>query len=146
MTVSMKATGAIFNAGGTIAHDIIEQESTNMMRDIAKAGVERLQSMFQSRPTGVLLSVQEAGKGRASGARGTHYRDTIHALVSSRNVTIMDNNAVYGPWLEGTSSRNLTTRFKGYASFRKVQQWMETTAAASVVSKYETLLAARLNG
>lgn len=29
---------------------------------------------------------------------------------------------VYGPWLEGTGSRNAVTRFKGYRTFRIVQQ------------------------
>ena len=35
---------------------------------------------------------------------------------------IWDWNVIYGPWLEGTGSRNRTTRFKGYASFRKATQ------------------------
>lgn len=30
-----------------------------------------------------------------------------------------DNGVVYGPWLEGVSERNRSTRFKGYASFRR---------------------------
>ena len=29
---------------------------------------------------------------------------------------------VYGPWLEGVSSHNASTRFKGYAAFRKQTQ------------------------
>jgi hypothetical protein len=35
---------------------------------------------------------------------------------------IHDRGVVYGPWLEGTGSRNRTTRFKGYASFRRATQ------------------------
>lgn len=35
------------------------------------------------------------------------------------------NLATYGPWLEGTGSRNLTTRFKGYHSFRLAAQIMQ---------------------
>ena len=35
---------------------------------------------------------------------------------------VHDRGIIYGPWLEGTSSRNATTRFKGYASFRKATQ------------------------
>jgi hypothetical protein len=37
-------------------------------------------------------------------------------IVSNR----VENNVIYGPWLEGTGSRNRTTRFKGYFTFRKV--------------------------
>lgn len=32
---------------------------------------------------------------------------------------IHDRGIVYGPWLEGTSSRNARSKFKGYASLRK---------------------------
>jgi hypothetical protein len=40
-----------------------------------------------------------------------------------------DRNGVYGPWLEGTGSRNATTRFKGYASARRATQELERGAA-----------------
>jgi hypothetical protein len=32
---------------------------------------------------------------------------------------VHDRGIVYGPWLEGTGSRNRTTRFKGYHSFAR---------------------------
>lgn len=35
---------------------------------------------------------------------------------------VNDRGVIYGPWLEGTGSRNATTRFKGYASFRRAAQ------------------------
>lgn len=35
---------------------------------------------------------------------------------------VHDGNVIYGPWLEGTGSRNATTRFKGYHTFRQVTQ------------------------
>ena len=38
---------------------------------------------------------------------------------------VHDRGVVYGPWLEGVSSRNQTTRFKGYHSFRLATQDLE---------------------
>ncbi|HEX6970283.1 MAG TPA: hypothetical protein VF174_15920 [Micromonosporaceae bacterium] len=35
---------------------------------------------------------------------------------------IHDRGIVYGPWLEGVSSRNQVSRFKGYHSFRRATQ------------------------
>lgn len=35
---------------------------------------------------------------------------------------VHDRGIIYGPWLEGTSRRNQTTRFKGYASLRRAVQ------------------------
>lgn len=37
-------------------------------------------------------------------------------------VHVHDRGIIYGPWLEGTSKRNQTTRFKGYASLRRAVQ------------------------
>lgn len=35
---------------------------------------------------------------------------------------VHDRMGIYGPWLEGTGSRNRTTRFKGYRNFRTATQ------------------------
>jgi hypothetical protein len=35
---------------------------------------------------------------------------------------VHDRGIVYGPWLEGTSRRNQSTRFKGYAAFRRARE------------------------
>lgn len=43
---------------------------------------------------------------------------------------IHDRGIIYGPWLEGTGSRNRTTRFKGYASFRRAAQQLEGQVTA----------------
>lgn len=39
-----------------------------------------------------------------------------------------DSKIIYGPWLEGVGSKNKTTRFKGYFTFRKVKQRLEVRA------------------
>lgn len=52
---------------------------------------------------------------------------------------IWDRGMVYGPWLEGTGSRNRTTRFKGYRTYRIVVQKINARAQAigqSVVARY----------
>lgn len=50
----------------------------------------------------------------------TPYYET-QIMVENRvdDYVVHDRRIVYGPWLEGTSSRNHTTRFKGYASLRR---------------------------
>ena len=35
---------------------------------------------------------------------------------------VWDQKMIYGPWLEGVSRRNATTRFKGYSAFRYATQ------------------------
>jgi len=45
--------------------------------------------------------------------------------LSEAEGSVNDRGIIYGPWLEGTGSRNRTTRFKGYSSFRRAKQSTE---------------------
>jgi hypothetical protein len=54
-----------------------------------------------------------------------YYEGHVHAEQNQ----ITDDRVVYGPWLEGTGSRNHTTRFKGYATFRRTTQKIQARAA-----------------
>lgn len=57
---------------------------------------------------------------------------------------VTDHGVVYGPWLEGTGSRNKTTRFKGYQSFRKARQTLERRAGDIAQAVVDSLVR-RLN-
>jgi hypothetical protein len=53
----------------------------------------------------------------------TPYYETQIMVQEMGDVRVVhDRDIVYGPWLEGVSSRNSETRFKGYAAFRKSRQ------------------------
>ncbi len=53
---------------------------------------------------------------------GNYRRNINGEILANGNGLVHDNNVVYGPWLEGVSSRNASTRFKGYHMFRNAQQ------------------------
>lgn len=68
-----------------------------------------------------------------------YYRLQVEAQRSHPNWKITDNGVIYGNWLEGTSSRNRTTRFKGYATFRRTTQLIQSravTIACSVLRRH----------
>lgn len=48
-----------------------------------------------------------------------HYESRIQTERAGAERAVTDGGIVYGPWLEGVSERNRTTRFKGYATFRR---------------------------
>lgn len=76
----------------------------------------------------------------------TPYYETQVTLDAGGNDAIVhDRGVIYGPWLEGTGSRNKTTRFKGYASFRKATQ---STAAKvmALVAPHVRSAVTRLGG
>jgi hypothetical protein len=57
-----------------------------------------------------------------------YYQSKIRVTGRRREYRLDDSGVVYGPWLEGTSRRNQTTRFKGYSTFRRVKQRLDTQA------------------
>lgn len=70
-----------------------------------------------------------------------HYEAQIqHRVTGELHAQVDDDGVVYGPWLEGTSSRNQTTRFKGYASFRKAAQELDARTERRLPVKAETLI------
>ena len=117
--VKIELKGPIFKQ----APQQIQKLGNRIVEDMVKKGEARLTLMLRPRPGGVYLSVAQAGKGKASTG---HYRRNLNTMVSGLRGTITDGGVIYGPWLEGVGSRNATTRFKGYASFRRVGQWMES--------------------
>ena len=119
MHVEIKATGFLFEGK---AGAVINKAIDGTIVELVQLGEQRLDLMLRPRPAGVYLSIAEARRGQASTG---HYRRSIHAVASHLHGIITDSGVVYGPWLEGVSSRNATTRFKGYSSFRRVGQTLE---------------------
>lgn len=70
----------------------------------------------------------------------TPYYETQVTIEAARDdLVVHDRGVIYGPWLEGVSSRNASTRFKGYAAFRKATQRLQTKApqlAQRLLPKY----------
>ena len=93
-----------------------------IVQAVVEEGEQELDRVLKKRPVGVYLSIAEAGKGKAS--IGT-YASNVHGRVKNLHGRIDDGGSLYGPWLEGVGRRNLTTRFKGYASFRKTSQYLQ---------------------
>lgn len=59
--------------------------------------------------------------------------------IQTEGNRVADGNVIYGPWLEGVGSRNKSTRFKGYFTFRRVTQILRAKSskvAERVLPKY----------
>lgn len=98
---------------------------------VAKEGASRAREYLTA-------STEEGTTGRAE--RAVTYTDHSVVMVSGKYVmpvvvddprtylVVTSSLASYGPWLEGTGSRNQTTRFKGYRSFQMAAQLMQSFA------------------
>lgn len=101
MTVELQRKGPIAEGRGpkivNLMCDDVADELGQLVFDAVKARL----SQVLVHPTGYYES------------RVTHERSHDAFRVS-------DGGVIYGPWLEGTGSRNGRSKFKGYATFRRV--------------------------
>jgi hypothetical protein len=70
------------------------------------------------------------------------------SLVTERRADdwVTHDNVIYGPWLEGVSSRNASTRFKGYRTFRRAQQELDAKTPTIVEASIKRSVLGRLLG
>ena len=110
MSIEVRTKGGLLNGRGkAVISNAVDEINDDVGQEAYNRVQNRLSSVLQN-PTGA-------------------YQSRITTDVSSDSVGISDGGVVYGPWLEGTSSRNNSTQFKGYQTFRKVLQEMEKDAS-----------------
>lgn len=117
--------------------EVLLAEGVRAVRDdLASHGEQLTRSAFAAsvrEPTGRFdASVTETRQSRTYTAQSGHRSYTMPVVVDDpvTDVVVTSDLATYGPWLEGTGSRNLTTRFKGYHGFRQAGQELALKAEA----------------
>jgi hypothetical protein len=118
LTTKVELTGPLFRG---VAPRILRQVTESAVKDLTEAGESFLLLRLRPRPAGVYKTAQQAGKDKSTG----HYRRNIQSSVRNLTGELSDGGVIYGPWLEGVGSRNRSTRFKGYFSFRAAKQLVE---------------------
>ncbi|HEY5986047.1 MAG TPA: hypothetical protein VIV12_06620 [Streptosporangiaceae bacterium] len=105
LTIDVEVFGPLFEAGVPehVIHDFLDETK----EEVAQLGYNEVRARLGSvlkHPTG-------------------HYESRIRTERASRynDQVITDGGVIYGNWLEGTSQRNKTTRFKGYRVFRRIR-------------------------
>jgi hypothetical protein len=110
MRIDVDSRGPIFDGRAKLAaHDFAGDLSEKVAEDGRRKVADNLHRSIRH-PTGYYES---------------HVR--VEPRGSLQHV-VTDGGVVYGPWLEGVGSRNSSTRFKGYASFRRAVQETESSA------------------
>ena len=112
VNMTMQKKGAMFRRPKHTVQDV----TNKFVQFVAEKGEEELSTMLRPQPSGVY---------KVNSTTTGHYRRNINTAFSSGKAIINDGKVVYGRWLEGVSSRNQTTRFKGYFSFRKTAHLLQ---------------------
>jgi len=75
-----------------------------------------------------------------------YYETQVVAQNMGEDMVIHDRGIIYGPWLDGSGSRNATTRFKGYAHWRRAFQYLNETEGPQILDRHTPDLINRLKG
>lgn len=119
-------TGPIFSPN---VESQTKEEIRAIERELAKEGI------------GMVREQLHPGHGYVSG----DFRRSITASRKTLNTTIYPRLWVIGLWLEGVGSRNDTTRFKGYAIFRKAREVL-ARESDDIAQRGVAKLVKKLNG
>ncbi|MFF3511534.1 hypothetical protein [Streptomyces sp. NPDC002573] len=72
-----------------------------------------------------------------------YYESRISVDRAGDGYRVSDGGVIYGPWLEGTGSRNSpVTRFPGYATFRRTKPLVDQRArqiAVQLLARYKAM-------
>lgn len=118
--VTYKTSGPVFD--GTLVRQV-RRAQKEIERRIGQQAVEMVRNRLNTvlvNPTG-------------------YYRSQIAFSHSRSGGRVHDSQVIYGPWLEGVGSRNKSTKFKGYGTFKKTFAEIQRYApeiAEQVVSGY----------
>lgn len=66
-----------------------------------------------------------------------YYLGHVTYDVSTKDLFVHDSGVVYGAWLEGTSSRNARSRFKGYRLWQQALTRVRAMARETIDSAIE---------
>lgn len=112
-TISVKTRGNVFNGKAELVISSRVQACAKSVAEYAEEQIHNRLGQVLQHPTGA-------------------YEDRINVRgVNQYAYAVNDDNCIYGPWLEGTGSRNSpVTRFRGYSTFRLVAQDLQ---GASVI-------------
>lgn len=111
--VDCRVSGPLANGD---ADKAAEEWATNTTQALADKGVELLRSYPMNKT------------GRAAGAFQGALKVTRVSPTQTRIPGPQEKGVVWSPWLEGTSKRNETTKFKGYGLFRKTRLQLQKMA------------------
>jgi hypothetical protein len=118
LQITVKSEGPIFRGRGKA---IVHKAAERTVEQAVNVGESHLHTLATFRPRGVFKTPGQAGRAASTG----NYRRNIHGVRRNLLGHIHDNRVEYGPWLEGTGSRNKTTRFKGYHLWRQTNQMIQ---------------------
>jgi hypothetical protein len=140
MSATVKVSGPLST---TAASTAVRNGLMAVRKSVAREGANRAAE--------ALAGAVRGGTGHAE--KAVTYTDHSVVMISGKytmpvvvpdpatDIVVTTSLASYGPWLEGTGSRNYTTRFKGYRSFAYAAAQMNYFAESMADQAMEPFIA-----
>lgn len=88
--------------------------------------IEQFTKDLEKETSDELVKLIKAELNRVLRKQTPYYRTKIQRERTGGHYKVTDSGVVYGPWLEGTGSRNYpVTKFRGYQTFERMQKVVE---------------------
>ena len=94
---------------------------------LAKGIEDARKSVEQDLGDRAVYLVQDA-MSRSIRHRTGHLERAVRSTMRQGSLVVTADSVVYSAWIEGVSSRNKSSRFKGYANFRKATHRLQQEA------------------
>lgn len=129
-SVGVRLSGPLFNGdaereldrGTTAARHAVAAEAERLVRGFFLGSIRHNHGRF-------MASITTVEDSRIFATYSGHKTYTMPIVIDRSAETIVTTDlASYGPWLEGSGSRNQSTRFKGYHGFRRTAQALDRDA------------------
>lgn len=133
---SMTVTAYVIGSGPLFdqtADDVLDELRDKIAHDGAEWAREQLAQVHMDKT------------GRARGG----FQENLRLVKRNAGWAVpapMITGVVWGPWLEGVSKRNASTRFKGYHLFRDVREQLRNGKAQEIADKALEELLPKLGG
>jgi len=125
--INVTVSGPLFDGRAALA---VRDWLDATKREVADMGVRELDAIVMDKT------------GRGTG----HYQSMITTRVVKYNDVLITDPVIYGPWLEGTSKRNSSTRFKGYHLWRRTRIRLRRDFKDVAQRKLDEYYLARMGG
>lgn len=125
--INVTVSGPLFDGQAQLA---VRDWLDATKREVADMGVRELDAIVMD------------ATGRGTG----HYQSMITTRVVRYNDVLITDPVQYGPWLEGVSKRNSSTRFKGYHLWRRTRQRLRRDFKDVAEKKLHEYYLARMGG
>lgn len=130
MSDYVRVSGPLFDGR---AEEALDRGVKDIRRKLADKGEQLAREAFSSSIRddhghflGSITAIEESRAFTTTSGRKSYTMEVNVDPATESAVTT--DLATYGPWLEGTGSRNETTRFKGYHGFRRAGQELDRQA------------------